>query len=77
MNKKLVAKSELGSIHEDSNGGLHITLKCPTCGKPLHTSKHFGFDCEDHCGEKAYNKLVENIPDMKSMDNFLSSIMPK
>ena len=65
------------TIKTDNKGNFHITLKCPTCGKPIHTSKHFGMDCEDHCGEKAYNKLIENNPLAKEMHNFLNEIMPK
>ena len=60
---------------KNKDGTTSLVIKCPSCGKPINkTSVEFGMDCENHCAEKAYRKLVEANTNAKAMDNFLAQL---
>ena len=38
------------AIKKDSHNGLHLSITCPYCGKPINkTSVKWGMDCENDC----------------------------
>ena len=53
--------------------GVHITVCCAACGKPIVFSDRFGMYCEDKCGR------VESVLVGRSVDTilwFLDGLFP-
>jgi hypothetical protein len=56
------------SAKSAKNGGVELSLRCKTSGKPITVSNQYGMFCEDMCD------LQENIDASKKLEQMLGSM---
>lgn len=77
MKRKTSSKGGITTtIRSAKNGGVHISLKCETCGEPItRSSWNYGMDCKNKCSEKEFKKMRKLMTPREKA--FMDMFLPK